>query len=374
MEENKLEIFKDYQGVRLEERREADLVAGTSYGLDVKILLETADWGNFRPKHELQVIGSYEVGDITDSSSCVSFSASDILEAIFIFFIRDWLEASGYKGDVKNDEEIKLHLAKNINFKTAYLSGVGLNFLYVKGYIENGEPNFSDRFIAINGHTTKYGAYQADVANGIKLVGLIPEKMLPFVKGFENYHNAQDITQEMVDLATECKKYFFIDWEWVNKIDIMEKLEEAPLQATVLFANGDGILKPEGRENHAIMIFKANKNISASIDDSYIQETKEYGWEYFHNLLKYSITDLNITIMDTKQFIADNDLVWVQNSDTGQFGRILQQQLRPIVSTDRGALALLDDKVRGSQLLKGGKKVPAKLTNEEWKQLEGKPI
>ena len=369
-----MEVFKDYQGVIIADRREIDLVAGTSYGRDLKVLLETADWDSDRPKHELQFIGSYAIGDVTDTSSCVSFSATDILETLFIFFIRDWLDASGYKGSYTDDNAIKAHLAKNLGFTTAYMSGLGLKFLYDEGYMENGQPNFSDRFVAINGHTTGKGAYQGDVAEGIKYKGLIPEKLLPIVKGFSVYHDPSAITAEMYALGKKFLTYFYIDWEWVNKTDIGEHLKMAPLQATVLFANGDGVLTPEGRENHAIMVYKAEVNVKAFIDDSYNQQSKIYGWEYFHNLLKYSIKDLNTTIMDITKFVTENDLIWVQNEKTGQFGRIMQKQLRPIKSADRGALALLDDKVRGNQLIKNGKKVPAKLTEQEWELLPKKDI
>jgi hypothetical protein len=73
--------------------------------------------------------------------------------------------------------------------------------------------------------------------------------------------------------------------------------------------------------------------------------------------------------MDIQQFVTQNDLAWVQNQTTVQFARVMQKKLRPIISNDRGALILLDEKVRGNTIIKDGKTTPAKLTPAEWKQL-----
>ena len=61
-------------------------------------------------------------------------------------------------------------------------------------------------------------------------------------------------------------------------------------------------------------------------------------------------------MLDLEKFFKENDLKWAQNSNTGQFGRVMQNKLMVIESSDRGALALLDDKMR--------KEPSIKLTNE----------
>jgi len=55
----------------------------------------------------------------------------------------------------------------------------------------------------------------------------------------------------------------------------------------------------------------------------------------------------NIPNMDTQKFLLENDLKFVRNQTTGQFGRIIGGKLRTIENeTSRGALLLLDDKIR----------------------------
>ena len=66
--------------------------------------------------------------------------------------------------------------------------------------------------------------------------------------------------------------------------------------------------------------------------------------------------------METSKWIKDNDLKWVQNSVTGQFGRVLRGKLMMIDSSDRGAAALLDDKMRSNPAIK--------ITPAEFEQLE----
>jgi hypothetical protein len=64
--------------------------------------------------------------------------------------------------------------------------------------------------------------------------------------------------------------------------------------------------------------------------------------------------------MDIQKFLKDNDKKFVRNSNTGSFGRILQNKLFVANTADRATLMLLDDKVRD-----GG----VQITNAEWEQL-----
>jgi hypothetical protein len=64
--------------------------------------------------------------------------------------------------------------------------------------------------------------------------------------------------------------------------------------------------------------------------------------------------------MDIAKFVKDNDLKWVRNQNSGDFGRILQGKLFLLPTADRATLALLDDKVRTNGI---------NITDEEWSQL-----
>ena len=82
------------------------------------------------------------------------------------------------------------------------------------------------------------------------------------------------------------------------------------------------------------------------------------------NAPKYKGVQYSIT-MDTKKFIKNNDLKFVRNKNTGEFGRIMNGKLRTVKTKDRGALLLLDNSHRKNGIT---------ITNKEWEQLPQKPF
>jgi hypothetical protein len=86
----------------------------------------------------------------------------------------------------------------------------------------------------------------------------------------------------------------------------------------------------------------------------------------FHKKYGYKNNDLiqinNFMEKDSEQFLKDNDLKFVQNSNSGQFGRIMQGRLMVVDSDDRGTLMLLDDKMRTEPSIK--------ITQAEWEELD----
>lgn len=336
---NAQKTTKEYQGVILG-REASPLVAGVSAGYEVEELIPGADWDRYRPKHERQNMG-YE------TSACLLFSGNDCIESLFNFY-----------------------------WETDRLDAESKNWLMINGYRVNDSFNFSDRLPANYADIIPLtGTYQYKANNALQKY-LVPEHTLPYTSKGQyinpdptkgGYYHLGEITQDMLDQAEEFEKRFTISWFYVEDEKRKEYLKSSPLQVIVRYADGNGILAPAGRRNHAVMLYKAEDGIDY-IDDSYVTQDKRYDPRYVKDAVGFALT-INNKNMNTEQFIKDNDLKWVQNETTGQFARIMQGKLRPIISNDRGALALLDEKVRNNKIIKDGKETGAKLTVAEWKEM-----
>jgi len=324
--------------------RVSGLVAGVSSPIEQVRLLLSRDWKPYSSRHEKQNMGF-------ETSACLLFSDLDCLESLFNFLL-----------------------------KTGQIDDETVQWLIEKGYIIDGKIEFSDRYAAqFAGIIPLIGTMQYKAANAVtnnngRTAHLIPEAMLPYttVGAYKNpdptpggYYNPDERTKEMAELEAEFNKRFLISWFYVENVD--QALYGSPLGAVVHYADGAGILKPEGAYNHGIAIPSQGDNYY-DIDDSYSNQYKRYEKGYVANFIGFKIT-INKTTMNTLQFTIDNDLAWVQNEQTGQFGRIMQKKLRPIRSEDKGAEILLDEKVRTNKILKDGKRQAAKLTEAEWQAL-----
>jgi len=297
-----------------------DWFAGGNSPIDRKVLLENGNWKVNAIPNEIQVI-NYGESNTYDTSMCVSYGITDALEYNLMEMLRQSL--------------IPAETAK---------------WLKDKGYFENGAINFSERFIAIKGETKNNGAYMYKVANAVKNFGLIPQKMFPMADNFNDNIDPKFITQEMEDLGKEFLTHLAINYEWVNDFDSKEYLKYSALPCIGQFANydkPDDILNPPTKNGHLMTeVFETDEY--KEIDDSYWQQFKKYKKDKLQSFMAFYLTPLKIT-MDTQKWIKDNDKKWVQISagqGAGQFGRVLQGKLMMFISSDRGTLALLDDKMR----------------------------
>ena len=320
MKEEKNKTMDNYRGVKLG-RRITDFIAGANSPLEDGYLNLSGDWDVDRPEHELQNKGF-------ETYACLIFSGFDCLETLFMYYLKDKSIPAEY-----------------------------VKWLSDNGYFENGFINFSDRFAAQFADIEIGTGTHVYKANNAIRNYLIPERMLPYEK--ENYYAKYAVTDDMLRLNEEFKKRFTINWQWEEVPSVA--LKKSPLQAVVRFANGDGILKPEGELNHGIQVYKEDQD-SYYIDDNYAQRNKRYGKDYVFYFVSYSLT-INYKKMDTKKFIEENDLKFVRNKNTGQFGRILQGILRTVVTNDRGALLALDKFHRDNGVT---------VSNDEWKQIPSK--
>lgn len=269
-------------------------------------------WKNYlsRP-NKIQFINS-GLGNAFDTNFCITFSALKPLQA-----------ALNYQVVMKTIPQSLLDWAK----EKKYLN-------------KDGMFNFSPRYTGTMADTTIYGNTQWNVCNAIYAYGLIPEVMHPNIaNSWAEYADEGKITQEMKDLGAEFLKKFDI-----SDVDTSE-LDNSPLQGIVRYAEGSGILSPVGKTNHGTTI-ENEESDHLDTSDSYWQEEKMYAKDKVFYLKGFIIKPKIMTQDEINKFLKDNDKKWVRNSQNGSFGRILQGKLMQIHSTDRGALALLDDKVR----------------------------
>jgi len=310
-------LLDNYNGVKFR-TQPTDFIAGVNTPLGVKELKPDGEWDSYRTEHEIQNKG-YE------TSACTVFSDLDLFETLFTFYI-------------KNGMMPEAHLL----------------WLTNNGYFSNGFINFSDRYTAQFAEINPLsGTYQYKAGDAVRR-GLIPEAMFPY--DVNNYYDTGQITTKMTTLADEFKELFTLNWYWVE--DMTSGLKASPLQGIVKYADGEGILRPVGRLNHAIMVY-GETDTYVKIDDSYRDRDKKYGKDFVFSLVGGTLT-INDNNMNVELFLKNNDLKFVRNSNTGAFGRIMQKKLRVVSTTDRAALLLLDDAHRKNGVT---------ITDSEWKQL-----
>lgn len=303
-----------------------DIKLGSYSSTDKKIINEDKDWTKYLPANEIQKTRYF------DTWNCVVFSALNCIEIYFKYLIANGL-----------------------------ISKEGIDWLKGKGYWENGEVNFSDRFVGVKaGTVVGVGNSGSNVRKAILEHGLIPESMFPLDvddKYSSGYYS--ETTEEMDALGKEFLKKFDItgDGIFLNA----DMLKYAPVQVYVLawYKNDLGqYYNPGNTVNHAVTkIREAEKQIF----DHYDPYIKTLVADYYYNPYGYQYTvNEIINYMNVEQFLKDNDLLFVRNTKTGQFGRIMQEELKVVETNDRGTLMLLDEAVRTNG--RG-------LSEEEWSKL-----
>lgn len=278
----------------------------------------TSDWTEYFSKGEKQRRDGFE------SKACTNYAYNNAIEA---------------KGNYK----LKKNLITEENKK----------WLSESGYFKGG-LNFSDRALAEWSNTSKDGNVQRRVINAAEDKGLVPESLWPYPEEADWEEFYQDPPEYVEKQGKEFLDRFELIHEWVRKEVWDTEIKKSPI-ITFVWAwaqDDDGIYyRPESEDstNHAIVVYRKSDTFKGKkiwhIQDSYDPFQKRvYDSNIAHGGYIVDIIDkFNFDIME---FIQKHDLKWVQNKETGQFGRIMRGNLYTIESKDRGALILLDAKVR----------------------------
>jgi hypothetical protein len=317
-------------------KQKTDWILGANSPLDLKVRVPSKNWKPYTSEHEIQV---YNVGynDSYDTSLCTQYASTDVIEHII-----NW--------ELMNDN-VPLTIK---------------NWLDQEGYLVNGRLEISERLGGANSDMTPSGTYLYKAADAIRNLGIVPQSKLPLAKNFNDNINPNLISEEIYALGRKSKEYIMINWNWVDRSQVSEVLKDSPLIATVNFANGDGILSPTGRHNHAIMV-AGEESDHYVIDDSYWEQYKKYDKNFVDNFLQFSIT-YNITNMDTQKFILTNDTRLIRNTNTGAYAVIYAGNFLKITEA-RAGLFSVDRMAR-----RINEQGVVSVNNEEWAVLDKKEL
>lgn len=299
--------MEDRFGLLVRDTNVRDWIAGEFSPLGTSVTNPTGDWSIYLPDEETQNRSGF------DRQACVSYSILNCLEV--------------------------LHKAQ---------TGIGINW--------------SDRYVARMSNTTRNGNYLDAVFDAIRNYGLVEEWQYPDdVKTWEEYY--QDIPEALQLEGKEILKKWGFYREWVRtdrKDDIFNALKSAPLQVTVKYASGNGLLNPTGQHNHAVMLFNASYGDYWELFDHYTQVRKKYAWDYeFGAVLKPSLIKKNNNFMFTPQ---DNTLyLLVQGPE-----QILTMGLNgKLIKYDEKIDALINSASRSKKY-----QIPVPITMEQYNSCE----
>ena len=233
------------------------------------------DREGFLPKGELQK-------GVEDFMDCASRSPLNILEAKFQWLLKN-----------KMSNENSLWLLKN-------------------GYLNNGKIEFSDRFIAILSDTTRSGNSLKSPLETIRKKGLIPKAILPKRDDmtFDQYHDKNAITSEMLALGLEFAARFTINYEKAYEIHFGDLLLEDFLNvagfAWPVAINGE-YPRTIASPNHAFVVFKTPKYF---VYDSYEESVNDWIKKLSSD---YDLLDYGYRVYIAKESMGETkQLNWLQ--------------------------------------------------------------
>lgn len=299
------------------------------YGKD-KLIVLVSDWDAYLPEPERQRRNNF------DLYNCVIQMYVNRVETVF-----------------------------NYAIKARKIPQASLDFLTKEGYIKDGKVCLSKKWISVRADIKNYGTTFAKAITAAEEWGMVPEILYDWNEDedtWEEYYDDKEYTEELKRLGQRFLEHFDIVDYYVYGKDEMEKaLKESPLGIVVFAwltnANNEHY-KPNGYPtNHGTVLLNYNKR---KVFDSYPPFIKTLAWDNMPTWGLASYIFFLKEYMDTEQYVKDNDLKWVQNKKTGQFGRIMRGALYTVASNDRGTLILLDDKVRTSGM---------RISDEVWNTL-----
>jgi hypothetical protein len=200
-----------------------------------------------------------------------------------------------------------------------------LNCLEVQYARQTGkEINWSDRALAKMSGTEKWGNRLDTVFDTARHKGLVLEALWPDTDGgWDEYYKT--IPSTIFSTGEAFLSEFSLYREWVSpyRLDmIREALKEAPLQVTVKYASGNGLLNPKGTPDHAACLYNISDGFE--IFDHYLQTRKKYSLDYqFGNVLKPLLIKKTLTIMN----INNNALVFKTQGAGYNFGIMIDGKL-----------------------------------------------
>jgi len=203
-------------------------------------------------------------------------------------------------------------------------------------YQGNSERNFSDRFLATMSGTTHAGNTFDGVADGARRCGLVNESEYPHnATSWNEYY--QVISDAILAIGKKFLKEYEIKVEYVRTYrldDILEALKSSPLQVTVKYASGDGLLNPIGEWNHAVTCYGYKMNEYWKIYDHYSQTKKKYAWNYeFGAINKFTLQQIKPTFMTVQDNVLYQLVEGLGGFALGLDGRLIIDDVAKILAS-----------------------------------------
>lgn len=216
-----------------------DYIAGGETTIGAEIRIPDGNWVPYEPTPEAQFAPGF------DTMSCVTFSATNVLEMQV-----NWLIRNGK------------------------MSQAAIDGLKALGFFDsNGNFNISDRYTAIMSGTTKNGNYLQKVAESLRKDGILPDKDFPFGgTTFEEYHDASKITPAMKAKAQKAYEFLTLAYDWVFFDDIPELSDDQFNKATEALKSVPvqiGIQTPASHAISLVTLYKQNNAPYYKVFDHY---------------------------------------------------------------------------------------------------------
>ena len=149
----------------------------------------------------------------------------------------------------------------NYCIKNGLVSVRNIKWLYDQGYMDkNGSVALSDPFTAMMSGTTRNGNSLLSPLESIRVNGCIPKSMLPPPPNFTwaQYHNRNNITEEMIKLGLEFKRRFPVNYERVYDSQFATMKGVVGVAAFAWLPPVNGVyLRNNNPANHAFIIYKS---------------------------------------------------------------------------------------------------------------------
>lgn len=166
-------------------------------------------------------------------------------------------------------------------------------------------PNYSERYTAILGNTTRSGAQPHVVAEAIRKQGIIAQGLLPFdttIFRWEDFHSPKPMTKKYLEIGAQWTERFIFEHEWVAtrgnvpRDTIKEALKYSPLLVSVdAWHEKDGLyVKDKGApDNHATTLYGYEDGKYFKVFDSYDSTHKRLAWDFDFTYIKRSTVRRN---------------------------------------------------------------------------------
>ncbi len=150
-------------------------------------------------------------------------------------------------------------------------------WLETNGYVVDGKIAFSDAYIEILSGTTKQGNSLKAPAHAIHTYGLVPKKLLPQLKKWDDHYNPKRITPTLKTLGEEFARRFHIRYSQVRTNDFEDLLKTDMANIAVAAwptpINGEYPRNTSLSMNHAVMAYGLPKTY---IFDNYEEQKGDF--------------------------------------------------------------------------------------------------